>query len=360
MKKYYSLERIKKIEADYKILLSGRNVGKSYAVKSDVLKEAYNKKIEFTYLRRWNEDIKGGSVINYFADLNILKITNGEYDRIHVYQSKIYFALYDNEKVVKKQLIGHAHSLNQAERYKSQMFPKVEYTIFEECVSDKGYLNDEPSTLEDYVSTIYRERKGVVYMVGNMISKLCPYYGKWHLAKVLSMKPGDIQLFENTVKILTQAGEHTIVVKIVVERCMAVGVFSRMAFGDAASMIAKNTWKQSSAPTVSKDVLDCSDSIYNVYVKMDNLTFRMDLMAYGNVYYWYVRPQTKQLMNEENERVISQDPALNALHTVGFIPLNDKERLAFSMILDKRVFFCDDSCGTDFMQVLKKYRMIKI
>ena len=57
-KKYYSVERIKKIDAQYKILLGGRNIGKSYAVKNDVVKECYLNGNEFIYLRRWDEDIK--------------------------------------------------------------------------------------------------------------------------------------------------------------------------------------------------------------------------------------------------------------------------------------------------------------
>ena len=360
-KKYYSLENIKKINADFKILLSGRNIGKSYAVKHDVIKECFENGCEFVYLRRWKEDIKTFSVERYLGDLDVKKITNGKYTNTYVYQSKIYLCnMDDNLKPKDKFLVGYVHSLNQSERYKSQMYLKVKYVIYEEFITDKGYLPNEPSELQDYISTIFRENKGVVYMIGNTISKLCPYFNEWKLQKVETFKPSQIGVFENEVTVLTQNGETTLVVRIAVERCTAIGILSKMAFGDSANMITKNSWKSHTSPRVSKEVLEESENLYSVFVRMDNLFFRMDLLKFNDVYFWYVRPQTKKLNNEENERVISQNPTLNNLHTVGFTPLSKQEQIAFNMILDKKVFFCSDSCGSDFMQVLKKYRMVRL
>ena len=51
--KYYRLDKIKKVDAQYKMLLGERSNGKSYAVKEDALQDAWshdNKK--FTY-RDW-------------------------------------------------------------------------------------------------------------------------------------------------------------------------------------------------------------------------------------------------------------------------------------------------------------------
>ena len=95
MKKYYSIERIKKIDAQFKILLGGRNIGKSYAVKHDVVRECYKNGREFIYLRRWDEDIKTKYVTQYFGDLDIKGITDGAYSDIYMWQGKIYLCNYD-------------------------------------------------------------------------------------------------------------------------------------------------------------------------------------------------------------------------------------------------------------------------
>ena len=238
MGKYYSLERIKQIDAQYKILLGGRNIGKSYATKQDVVKCCYDHEKEFIYLRRWDEDIKTKNAINYFSDLNVKEITNGKYTDVYIYQNVIYLCnMNESGKPLEKYLIGRVHSLNQSERYKSQIFPRVDYVIFEEFITDKQYLNNEPEQLQEYVSTIFRGRVGVVYMVGNTISKLCPYFNEWKLEKVGKMKTHDIKLFENTIQILKPDGFEEIVIKIAVEMCGADSFLSRMAFGSSAEMI---------------------------------------------------------------------------------------------------------------------------
>ena len=94
-RKYYSLENILKTDSEYYILLGQRANGKSYAVKEHVLKNAYEKKEHFVYLRRYREDIKTQLVESYFMDMNVEKITNGTYSIIIAYQSYIYFGNID-------------------------------------------------------------------------------------------------------------------------------------------------------------------------------------------------------------------------------------------------------------------------
>ena len=360
MKKYYSIERIKKIDAQFKILLGGRNIGKSYAVKHDVVRECYKNGREFIYLRRWDEDIQTKYVTQYFGDLDIKGITDGAYSDIYMWQGKIYLCNYDELYHVKEKfLIGYAHSLNQNERYKSQIFPLVDYIVYEEFITDKLYLPNETATLQEYTSTIFRERVGVVYMVGNTISKLCPYFNEWRLDKVNNMKTHDINLFENTTEVIVNDEYTEIVVKVAVEMCGAQNVLSKMAFGDSASMIVKNTWRTKTCPILDNDVYDKSDILHTVYVQADNLMFKMELLCYNNNIFWYVKPHTRQIRNIENVRLISQNASMYPKHTVSFAPLSDRERIAFDLILQKKIFYCSNSCGSDFEQTLKKYRMVK-
>lgn len=359
-KKYYNIERIKQIDAQYKILLGGRNIGKSYAVKHDVVKECYTTGDEFIYLRRWDEDIKTKYVLQYFGDLDVNAITDGKYTDVYIYQGKIYFCNYDeNYHVKEKYLIGYAHSLNQNERYKSQIYPRVKYVIFEEFITDKLYLPNECETLQQYTSTIFRERTGVTYMVGNTISKLCPYFNEWKLEKVATMKIHDIHLFENTTVVITDNDAVDIIVKVAVEMCGAENVFSKMAFGDSASMIVKNTWKTKTCPQLDKGVYERSDILHTVYVQADNLMFKMQLLNYNKNLFWYVTPQTKEIRDIEHKRFISQNASMYPLHTCSFAPLSDNERIAFDLIIQKKIFYCNNTCGSDFEQVLRKYRMIK-
>lgn len=359
-KKYYSIAKIKKVDAQYKILLGGRNIGKSYATKEDVIIDCLNTDNQFTYLRRWDRDIKGVYVVNYFNDLNwkeIAKRTSKVFSGVYYWQGKIFLCNFDDDgKPIDRHHIGYAHSLSQNERYKSQMFPRVLYTIFEEFITDQMYLPDEPTTLQEYASTIYRERQATIYMIGNTISKLCPYFNEWNLGNVLSMKTNDIAIFENTTEVLSNEGKKEIVVKVAVEMCGAEGVLSKMAFGSASNMIVKNEWKQKNVARLDKEVIQNMKTIYHMYVLCDNLTFKMELCKYKKDVFWYVKPHTTEIKNIERERIISNIPSTSRFHTNGFIPLTEKEQLAINLIRLKKVFYCSNECGTDFQQALAKFR----
>ena len=359
MSKYYSLDRIKKIDAQFKILLGGRNIGKSYATKHDVVRDCFENNKEFVYLRRWDEDIKTKNAEPYFADLNVTDITHGKYSAVYIYQSKIYLCnMNEQGKPIDRFLIGYTHALNQSERYKSQIFPRVYYVIYEEFITDRQYLPNECDKLQNYASTIFRERVGVVYMVGNTISKLCPYFNEWKLDKVERMKVHEIALFENTTDVMTDDGLKTIVVKVAVEMCGANSVLSKMAFGDSANMIVKNTWQSKSVARLSVDVYNQCDLLHTVFVRADNLTFRMELLNFDGLIFWYVSPMTRRIEHEEDTRIISETASMYPLHTNGFNPLTDTERIAFGLLKQNKIFYCSNSCGSDFEQVLKKYHVI--
>lgn len=358
-KKYYSISKIKKVDAQYKILLGGRNIGKSYATKEDVIIDCLKNDMQFTYLRRWDRDIKGVYVINYFNDINWDKVeskTEKSFSGVYYWQGKIFLCNFDTEgKPIDRYHIGYAHSLSQNERYKSQMFPRVMYTIFEEFITDQMYLPDEPTLLQEYASTIYRERKSTIYMIGNTISKLCPYFNEWNLGNVLQMKTNDIAVFENTTEVLSNEGKTDIVVKIAVEMCGAEGVFSKMAFGSASNMIVKNEWKQKNVARLSKDIVSDMKELYHLFVICDNLTFKMTLCRYNRDVFWYVKPHTTEIKNFDKERIVSNVTTMSRLHTNGFIPLTEGESLAFSLIKLKKIFYCSNECGTDFQQALLKF-----
>lgn len=358
-KKYYSIEKLKKVDAQYKILLGGRNIGKSYATKEDVVIDCIKHNTQFTYLRRWDRDIKGVYVVNYFQDLNWKKIsskTGHEFSGVYFWQGKIFLCNFDDDgKAIDKYHIGYAHSLSQNERYKSQVFPMVEFTIFEEFITDQMYLPDEPTLLQEYASTIYRERKSTIYMIGNTISKLCPYFNEWNLGNILTMKVNDISIFENTTEVLSSEGKVDLVVKVAVEMCGAEGVFSKMSFGSAANMIVKNEWKQKNVARLDKEVVNEMKEIYHMYVICDNLTFKMLLCKYKNDLFWYVKPHTTEIKNFNRERVISNVPSTSRYHTNGFVALTERESAAFSLLKLRKIFYCSNECGTDFQQTLKQF-----
>ena len=82
---------------DWLLMLGERSNGKSYCVKSLILKDCYKDDAEFIYLRRYDIDVKDSQCVYYFGDCPVEAITDGEYSCIDVYRKAIYFANVDQD-----------------------------------------------------------------------------------------------------------------------------------------------------------------------------------------------------------------------------------------------------------------------
>lgn len=356
MKKFYDITKMAKVEADYKYLMGGRNIGKSYQVKLLILKKVIEKDSEFIYLRRYKEDMKNQLVTDYFADMNIEEITDGKYKEIYTYQSTIYLINRDEKgKPCDKKLIGRAHCLSTAEHQKSIMYPRVEDVIFEEFIPESGmYLDKEPSRLQSYISTISRTRKITVWLVGNTISKLCPYFTEWGLDKVNKQKLNTIDIYRRNIVVNTEDGIEENQVIVAVERCAGKGILSKMAFGSAAEMIANNEWSTDSKPLLDTNFIDECEERYIMYVFWANLKFKCTFLSYKGDYFWYIKPASGKLKIDEisDTRLISDKITIHKKHTNSLTPLNAREAKVFKFLTDRKIFYSDNTTGTDFENVL--------
>ena len=102
-----------------------------------------------------------------------------------------------NEKgeEVKLAECGTYCALNEYERYKSWAFVDYSYILYEEFITDGVYLNDEPRLLQQFVSTVARLKRITVILIGNTLSRVCPYFNEWCLEGVLKQKQGTIEVY---------------------------------------------------------------------------------------------------------------------------------------------------------------------
>ena len=177
VKRYYELQHLLDCKCFWMLLYGMRSNGKSYAVKKKIIEDALQG-ITFVYLRRWGDDIKGPGVEAYFDDMPFNELTDGQYVGIKAYQGYLYFyTIGEDDKPVRVGgAIGRYCALNLYERYKSQVFKNCGNIVYEEFLTDKVYLNNEPKLLMQFVSTVARDRDINVFMIGNTISRVCPYF----------------------------------------------------------------------------------------------------------------------------------------------------------------------------------------
>lgn len=343
--------KVKKLVAscDWLLLLGARANGKSYSAKNFIIKECIDKGKEFIYLRRYDLDIKDSVCVSYFGDCPVETMTNGEYSCIDVYRKGIYLANIDPDthKIIRGEKIGYCHALSGAEHYKSLAFPNVEFIDFEEFVSFDGrYLFNELSKLQQYASSIFRNRKGKILMIGNTISRLCPYYRELNL-DIEGAPLGTIKhyIYHN------DNGEDT---KLTAWLTEPLNYNSGMFFGLSSNNITKGAYEVQEQPHLPKSIVKYK-VLYTLVMEYNNFKFLCQLLQDKdecNNVCWYVQPKTSEI--KEGTRVISNKFSPDPLYTTNFRQaINENEARVLRMFNDDKVCFSDNLTGTEFKNILK-------
>lgn len=343
-RRYYDITNLLSTKAQYLMLLGMRSNGKSYQVKKTVIENALQGK-KFVYLRRWKDDIKTKYIESYFEDMPISKLTNRKYNAIKAIQGNIYL-LKINKKgdIEKKTDIGRYCSLNTAERYKSQTFPNYTSIVYEEFITDSVYLDDEPRILQQFVSTVFRLDRGTVFLVGNTLSRVCPYFSEWCLDGVLRQKQGTIEVYHYHME-----NENT--VDIAVEYCENTKNENVMFFGQSANQIISGEWDVKEVPKLPRKQYEY-EKVYEVLIKYQAFSFVLELLIEskkGGVI-CFVYPSTKK---RTIERVITDEfsdlPTVNNRLSRNIRP----EQLIIECIKLDKITYSDNLTGSDFKKVLE-------
>ena len=349
---FYTCKDILKEDALYNVILGERSPGKSYAVKREAIQYAWKHKAPtIGLLRRYDEDIKNAAVTEYFDDNNmndgnsgdIKKITGGEYDTLFSYQSDLYFGTRDQDsgQLLRGLCCGKVFALNADERYKSRQFPYIHDIIFEEFVTQKIYLRNEPTRLLNLVSTILRKREGRVWMIANSISRVCPYFYEWQLSKIPYMTPGQIDTY------IIDA------TKLAVEFAPSAPKKSRMFFGKAAKSIQGAQWETDNYP-VLPDEYDAYDVIYEMYLKtsfFEHVFLLQLLVDDDGDQVLFIQPVLK--------KVVPDLPTLSDEFNISrnvhrFLRRDHKaERTIARLYSEQKVCFSSNLTGADFTAVIR-------
>lgn len=350
-RQYYDLSNILKCGCNWMLLYGMRSNGKSYAVKERALKKAWNDHEPFVYLRRWGEDIKQKQ-LTYFDDMPVYEYTNGNYMCMTPYQGYWYWGnALESGKIEKSaKPIGRYCALAEAERYKSQVF-NAERIIYEEFLTNKIYLGSrerpEPRLLMQFVSTVARDRDIEVYLIGNTISRVCPYIDEWGLKGMMVQKPGTIDIYH-------LRGENGIV-DFAVENCEVVATKSKMFFGLSSKQIVSGEWEVDEMPKLLKPY-DYFDMMYEVCITAGEFKYVIQLMfdPSNDGLFVYIYPLTK---NRKILRIITDEFSTDPMTSKSFRNDIKPEVLMAQCFRRGKVCYSDNLTGTDFRQVLKMYEL---
>lgn len=373
----YSLKNIDKLGAQFNIIYGERSNGKSYQVKhlkavekflfggdnylynykkQEVIKTCFERGKRFILMRRFSEEIKTANIEQYFQDVDVDKLTDSQYNIISMYNKKLFLSNYSFEtgKIKRGECIGYVVSLNTEQNYAGASYLDVTDIIFEEFMSRSIYLNNEPDKLMNFYCTVDRKRGTTrMWLVGNSISKVCPYIYDWGLDSIISkQKQGEICEKYVSSGDVDEDGQE-IVVKIAIEYCKSSGR-SSFTIGKHSTMLNKGSWQSDPQPQLPK-----SYKLYNVIFRIGFCfkTFKYlgELLQdkESKEIVWFIYPYKKDF--DEKLLVISdiikQSPYWQRdIYNVRF---NKKiNQVLNETFRESNIFYADDITGTDFKQAI--------
>ena len=349
---HYNLDEIDKIGARINLIYGERSNGKSYQVKHKKAVEKYIKTGKrFILMRRLREEITSEKIEQYFQDVDVQKLTNGKYNCITLYRKLLYLSIYDSEtgKTKRFEKIGYVVALSTEQNYAGASYLDVEDIIFEEFMSRSVYIANESNKLMNFYATVDRKRLTTrLWLVGNTISRVCPYINDWGLHNLISSQK------QGTIKTLDIKGADDEVIKIAVEYCKSTGVTSG-TIGTNANMINTGAWETAPQPHLPKSYNNY-DCLYRFGFQYQGFKFLCEYLLDKEDRKnpcWFIRPYYKEFSNKII--VFSDVIKISKFWQRDIYNIsikNDKLRNLFMTFKENKIFYANDLCGTDFKQVI--------
>ena len=239
-------------------------------------------------------------------------------------------------------------ALSTEQNYAGASYLDVDDIIFEEFMSRSVYLSNESNKLMNFYATVDRKRLTTrLWLVGNTISRVCPYINDWGLHSVISSQK------QGTIKVIEREMEENIKIKIAIEYCKSTGQSSG-TIGTNAKMINTGAWETSPQPQLPK-----SYKKYNVLFRFgfqyQNFRFLSEYLMDKETKEscWFIRPHYKEF---KNKIIVFSDTIKTSklwqrdIYNISI--KNDKLKNLFNTFRENNIFYSNDLCGTDFKQVI--------
>ena len=361
---YYSIDRIRSLNADINIIWGERSNGKSYAVKHEIAMKTYLESIvedsinreRFILMRRLREEVTSEKIERYFADVDVRKLTEGKYNTIVYYRKQVFLANYDIEtgKTVRGDCIGYVVALSTEQHYAGGSYLDVKNIIFEEFMSRSVYLANEPDKLMNFFNTVDRKRRAVkLWLIGNTISRVCPYLVDWDLLKIIStQKQGTIVTKYIDTGTVTDEGEP-IEVKIAVEYCKSTGR-SSYSIGKHKDMLNKGSWQSDPQPQLPKSYKEYK-VVYRLGFEFKEFKFLGELLSDKDTknMIWFIYPYSKDF---KKDLLIISDIVKTDYHyqrNIYDVTIkSDRLHTILDTFRESNIFYSSDLAGTDFKQAI--------
>lgn len=356
--RYYSLDRIKKEDASYNIIIGIRSNGKTFAVQDDGLKNYCETGEQMALIRRYQDDFVGKRGRQAFENMvntgRVEKYSKGKWNKIVYKSSQWFLAKYDeelNEDVVDTKPFCYGFAINVAEHDKSIAFPNVTTILFDEFLTRRSYLPNEFIEFMNILSTIIRDRDNVkIYMCGNTVNKYAPYFSEMGLHNVFKQQP-------DTIDVYTYGDSK---LKVAVEYC-AISDGKKtsskpsdfyFAFDNPKlQMITTGVWEIDIYPHLPQKY-ERKNVIFKYFVCFSRDILQCEIVKINKNIFTYVHRKTTDIQKVKKDLVFatvySEKPNWSRKITQ---PRNDAETKIWWFFRNDKVFYQDNEVG----EIMRNY-----
>lgn len=358
-KQFYSLDEIKKIDADINMIYGKKGNGKSSALYEECIRNYIENGYESVWMRRYQDDFRGNRGKNFFSDLVargvVSKLTNKKWNNVVYYQSAWYLAKTDKQgKTVKdSNAFCWAYAMSAYEHMNGVQFPNVNLLVFDEFLT-QDELNDEVTLFFKCYSNVRRSKQNFkCYMLGNTVTYFSSYWIQMMIDGVRNQKKNTIDVYEHkyfdkTVKIACEfcgldedeeVDESEVVIKVFEKKNSKLAMITG---GDVE--MAEYT----QPPEHTK-----WDIKYRCYLVYYEYIYAIDLIKDKNKdIYLFVHPHTSEI--PERAIIYSIETLASRYYKRNILLAdNDVEKLMADLIRHHKIFYADNICGNVFNSYLK-------
>ena len=349
---HYDIHPLMKVNADWNILYGERSNGKSYQAKYEIMfaPEILEGDKRFILVWRYDDDMKNAKLEKYFEDVDVSRLTDGKYNTISIYRKEVYLANYiSTRKMERGKKIGYCIPLQHEGAFAGSSYLDVDNMIYEEFMPrDKPYLYQEPDKLMNLYCTVDRKQKRVkVWMIGNTISRVCPYLYDWDLYPIVrKQEQGTIEIKEIPVS------EYGDSIKLAIEHCKATGQTS-FTIGKHSAMLNSGEWQSDPQPHLRVPYKDCR-LLCRCIFQYSGFGFIGEYLTYNGDKFWFVYPKTRQdiygyIYVFSDQIRESKTWACDPYHSNTRNPVLQR---FFDDFREDKIFYSTDLDGTEFKQAI--------
>lgn len=348
--KFYTPDRILATGAHWCFIFGERSNGKSYAILNYLLKDYCENGNEFVYIRRYERDLKNAGMSTIFADLErdgkIIEYTDGNFDRVVYYAGRFYLAhISEDGKIVKSEKpIGYTIPLTAWEHSKSTQYPFVNNILFEEALTRSYYLPDEFIILSNVCSTVIRHRNTVkIFMIGNAVSKYCPYVAEMGLKNFKNMQPGDLDVYtygDSGLKVAVEFADSPS------KNGKPSDVYFAFDNPKLNMITGKNgVWEVANYPHLPYNYLP-KEIIFEYFIKWEDEIMHCEIIQHDNDSFTYVHRKTTELKEAPYDIIFSADynPSPTRRRRINR-PTDNIGRTIWSYYPAEKVYYQDNELG---------------